>query len=87
MEVMLPDPNARVQIDGNRTSSTGAVRYYESPPLAPGQEYQYRVTATWDKDGKPVSAEMKVGVQAGKVTVIDFNPQLPPPTPVPNPGN
>src|SRR5262249_42772679 len=45
LEVLLPDPNAQLQIDGHVMTTTGAVRYFASPPLAPG-DYSYRVTAT-----------------------------------------
>jgi uncharacterized protein (TIGR03000 family) len=91
LEVLVPDATAQVQLDGNRTRSTGTVRYYESPPLPGGKEYSYRVTASWNKDGKPVNAELNVGVTPGKVTVVDFTqPQgpeapLPPPRGVPPP--
>jgi len=71
LEVFVPDPNAQVQLDGHQTSATGSVRYFASPPLPPG-DYTYHVTATWIENGKPVSAELNVGVQPGKVTVVDF---------------
>lgn len=90
LEVLLPDPNAQLQLNGQNMTPTGTVRYFASPPLTPGN-YSYRVNATWTKDGKPVTAEMKVGVQPGKVTVVDFTqpqgqPGGQPPAP-PNPGS
>ncbi|OAI51133.1 hypothetical protein AYO44_17280 [Planctomycetaceae bacterium SCGC AG-212-F19] len=88
LEVFLPDPNAQLQLNGQRVSGTGAVRYIASPPLAPG-DYSYDVTASWIKDGKPVTAKLKVSVQPGKVTVVDFTqPQDQPGSqqPPPNPG-
>ncbi|OAI55184.1 hypothetical protein AYO44_00275 [Planctomycetaceae bacterium SCGC AG-212-F19] len=92
LEIFLPDPNAQLLLNDQPMTPTGTVRYFASPPLAAGN-YSYRVKATWNKDGKPVTAEMKVGVQPGKVTVVDFTqPQgqpgqqgQPPPAP-PNPG-
>lgn len=33
VQVLLPDPDAQVWVDGTETSSRGMTRYFESPPL------------------------------------------------------
>ena len=72
LQVILPDAAAQVQIDGRATQSTGTTRYYESPALTPGASYSYRVTATFQRDGQPVTEERVVPVGAGTTRVVDF---------------
>jgi uncharacterized protein (TIGR03000 family) len=72
IEVLLPDPEAQVLMDGYRTSSTGTNRVFETPPLSPGKIYSYRLAASWAENGKFVTREKEVMVAPGKVTVVDF---------------
>jgi uncharacterized protein (TIGR03000 family) len=72
LQLVLPDASAKVWIDGKQTSSTGAQRLYESPPLDQGKWYTYQVTASWNKDGKAVNEQRTVWVQGGKTEVVDF---------------
>ena len=52
--IQIPDPNADVVVDGKPTTSTGSVRYFQTPPLSPGK-YTYQVQATWEENGKKVT--------------------------------
>ncbi len=56
---------ARVTFDGTPTSSTGAVREFQSPPLTPGRRYSYEVRATWTENGKEVTQTQQVEVASG----------------------
>jgi uncharacterized protein (TIGR03000 family) len=64
---------ARVWIDGQETAQAGAERNFESPPLVPGKEYTYNVTARWmGPDGKEVSLTRQVDVQANAKVNVDL---------------
>src|SRR5262245_8601420 len=41
-EIRVP-ADATLEIDGEKTTSTGTARQFETPPLAPGHHYQYTV--------------------------------------------
>lgn len=92
MEVRLPDPDAMIVVDGKQMGGTGAVRQFKSPPIDPSQQYTYTVKAEWNANGKLVSEERRVQVQANNLSVVDFTkpsqagpnlgpvvPELPPP--------
>jgi uncharacterized protein (TIGR03000 family) len=72
VEVLLPDPNAEVLFDGQKTTLKGSRRVYPTPNLAPGRTYWYRVRASWMQDGQPVHQERTVFVKAGGTTVVNF---------------
>jgi uncharacterized protein (TIGR03000 family) len=64
--------DAEVLIDGQRTTSTGAVRQYRSPPLEPGSAYTYEVQARWQVNGKAVTQTHRVEVSAGAHATTTF---------------
>src|SRR5262249_10294447 len=57
--------NAEVWFEGTKTTTTGAVREFESPPLTPGRRYTYQVRARWKENGHEVTQTQKVEVTAG----------------------
>jgi uncharacterized protein (TIGR03000 family) len=64
---------ARVWIDGQETTQTGTDRTFESPPLTPGKEFTYNVTAKWCcPDGKEVVRTRQVDVQANATVDLDL---------------
>jgi len=66
---------AIVEIEGVKTTQTGEVRRFVSPPLAAGKNYTYTVKVTWkDADGKPQSKEETVKVVPGETVVVDLRP-------------
>lgn len=75
--VKLPTAKATLMIGGQATTQTGTVRLFQSPPLTPGSNYSYDLVATWEKDGKPVTAKRSVSVKIGQRTVVDFNNEQP----------
>jgi len=65
--------NAEVWFEGDRTSQTGAMRSFISPPLQPGKTFTYDIRARWmDPSGKPVDQTRQVKVQAGRRSMVDF---------------
>jgi uncharacterized protein (TIGR03000 family) len=67
--VSLP-ADARLTIDGSPTTSTSARRVFVSPALEPGKTYHYTLRAEVTREGKPVSMEERVAVQAGRETPV-----------------
>lgn len=60
----LPE-DAELWVEGQRTSSQGRTRSFESPPLAPGGTYRYALRAVWREDGRWVSQDREVTVSPG----------------------
>jgi uncharacterized protein (TIGR03000 family) len=56
--------NAELWVDGSKTTSTGAVREFQSPPLPPGQ-YTYKLRAHWTENGRDITQTQKVVVSPG----------------------
>jgi uncharacterized protein (TIGR03000 family) len=72
VQVYLPDPDAQVWFDGNKTMTTGAKRTFWTPDLREEKTYSYTVTAAWNQGGKVVGDERTVQVRAGARVVVDF---------------
>jgi uncharacterized protein (TIGR03000 family) len=70
--VNLP-ADARLQIDGVTTRATSATRLFSSPPLEPGQEYTYTLTAQITRDGQPITVTQPVNVRAGQQSQVTLN--------------
>jgi uncharacterized protein (TIGR03000 family) len=98
--VRVPE-EARLEFEGVAMPQTGRVRKFVSPPLTPGQRYQYEVRATWrEEDGRTVVRTRRINVYAGEKADIDFlspneehaerelrtRPILPAPSPAARPG-
>ncbi len=72
IQVRVPDQLAEVSFDDQKTSSIGQTRYFATPELPAGKTHRYTITASWKKDGKPVSEERQVEVTPGKTVHVDF---------------
>jgi uncharacterized protein (TIGR03000 family) len=57
---------------GHKTSQTGSVREYASPPLTGGREYAYRVRVRWVEGGAARVRTRTVRVRPGSTTRADF---------------
>jgi uncharacterized protein (TIGR03000 family) len=78
----LPDTRAHVTVsvpadaeiwfNDTKTTVTGAIREYESPPLTPGDRYTYDVRARWNEDGHGVTQTQQVHVTAGNRVNVYF---------------
>ena len=64
--------DAEIWIDGTKTTSTGAVRQFQSPPLTTGQQYSYEVRAGWSEHGHEVIQTQNVAVTAGAHVTVSF---------------
>jgi uncharacterized protein (TIGR03000 family) len=71
IQVIVP-PDAKVWFNGSLTQATGSDREFASPPLVPGQDYNYDITAQWTEGGQEVTQTRHVGVRAGAGVVVDF---------------
>jgi uncharacterized protein (TIGR03000 family) len=70
--VTLPE-GARLLVEGQPTRQTGASRTFVSPPLEPGVNYTYELTAEVVRDGKSLAQTKNVRVRAGETTKVDFS--------------
>ncbi len=72
VEVHVPLDNAIVFINDQVTRQNGQVRFFASPPLKPGERYQYTVRAVWAIDGQRNDKTMVVEGKSGERAVADF---------------
>ncbi len=77
IRVLLPDPNAQVQFDGNPTRQVGTERMFHTPPLAAGAANTYRIRATWNGPGGTLAQEQVVQVSPGQTVIVDFTRAAP----------
>ncbi len=70
--VSLP-ADAKLTFDGAPTTSTSTERIFVSPDLQPELEFRYTLRAEVLRDGRPVSVEQTVAVQAGRETRVIMN--------------
>jgi uncharacterized protein (TIGR03000 family) len=70
--------NAEIWFEGNKMTSTGSVREYQSPPLTPGSRYTYEVRARWKENGQEVTQTQQVEVTAGTRVNVQFPERLQP---------
>ena len=63
---------ATIAFDGTPTAQSGIRRAFVSPPLAPGQDYIYEVTAKWQDGGQQVSRTRHITVHSGDVINLQF---------------
>lgn len=71
--VSLP-ADAKLFIQGQATTTTGATRTFVSPTLEAGKDYVYTLKAEVVRDGKPLSVTREVTVRAGQTveTSLEF---------------
>ncbi len=75
--VRLP-AQALLEIEGQATRQTGAVRRFVSPPLEPGKDYTYTLTAFWEPNNyTKITRVRKAVVRAGQETTIDLRARDP----------
>jgi uncharacterized protein (TIGR03000 family) len=72
IEVRVP-AEAEIWFEGDKTSQTGSVRQFVTPPVTPGKMFTYDIRARWTgADGKPVDLQRSVQFQAGQRLTVDF---------------
>src|SRR5262249_19479028 len=70
-QVMLP-ADASLEFDGTKTTETGELRTFQTPPLAVGERYNYTLKAT--SGGKTVTRQ--VHLRSGADNSIDLRPDF-----------
>jgi uncharacterized protein (TIGR03000 family) len=71
--IVKVDPDATVEIEGKKTTETGAVRRFTSPKLDPEKKYIYTVVAKLEPNNyTKITRTRKVRVQAGKEVEVDL---------------
>jgi uncharacterized protein (TIGR03000 family) len=73
IRVYVPNEFATVLFDGVKSSSVGTTRYYVTPDLPAGKTYTYDISATFTRNGQPVTQDRHITVSPGETTVVDFN--------------
>jgi uncharacterized protein (TIGR03000 family) len=71
INVQVP-AGAELWFQGTKTTQTGAMREFESPPLTPGRDYTYDIRARWMGDEGQVERTKHVTVRAGETVNVDF---------------
>jgi len=64
--------DAQVWFDGEKTTQTGALRHFVSPPLPPGRAYTYEVRVAWKEGGREVTESRRLSVRAGDHVSASF---------------
>jgi uncharacterized protein (TIGR03000 family) len=67
--VTLP-AGATLRFDNTPTQSTSPRRVFQTPPLEPGQDYYYTLTAQAMQDGQPVTVSRRVDLRAGQTARV-----------------
>jgi uncharacterized protein (TIGR03000 family) len=71
LQLLVPE-KAEVRVEGVKTSKTGTVRDFVSPPLTPGKNMTYTIAVRYtDASGKPVEETHSVRVRANDRLRID----------------
>jgi uncharacterized protein (TIGR03000 family) len=70
--VKLPS-TARLWVDNVNCPITSSERSFNTPALAPGQQYYYTLRMEVEKDGQTVAENRRVFVAAGQRVSVDFN--------------
>jgi uncharacterized protein (TIGR03000 family) len=84
IEVRAP-ADAEIWFGSGKTTQTGSIREFVSPPLSAGHEYTYEVRARWNDNGQEVVQTRRIDVSAGSWKTIDFT-KPPPAEPVEPPA-
>jgi uncharacterized protein (TIGR03000 family) len=71
--VTLP-ADAKLLFNGVAASGNGAVRTFQTPPLAAGQNYRYELTAEVVRDGRTERTTGTVIVRAGETAAVTLSP-------------
>jgi uncharacterized protein (TIGR03000 family) len=71
LRLLVPE-NAEVLVEGRKTTTTGSVREFVSPPLQPGKNMIYSVLVRYTDDGgKPIEETHSIRVRANDRLSID----------------
>ncbi len=80
VSVRVPDSDAEVWFNGNKSPSRGWTRVFTSPPLDPASRYEFTVRARWTDNGQIITAERRISLTAGDQILVDFKEAADQPT-------
>jgi uncharacterized protein (TIGR03000 family) len=83
LSIEFPFSDTQVTVNGVPDKTTGPMRRFESPALAPGKSHAFQIVAKWTKEGKSYEWERTYRMAAGetvRVTIFGGFPVTPPPT-------
>jgi len=72
--VRVPDPNAEVWFQDQKTQQQGTVREYETEALDPNKSYTFKLRARWMQNGRPVEATREIQARPGQIANVVFTP-------------
>lgn len=72
VEVILPDANAELLIQDQKTNTVGARRSFVSPDLETGKTFTYTLKMQRNVGGQMQDETRSIDVQAGSVMTVDF---------------
>jgi len=64
--------NAEVWFEDQKTSQTGMIRHFASPPLESDRKFTYHIRARWTEDGRQVEKDRKLEVHPGDQLFVNF---------------
>jgi uncharacterized protein (TIGR03000 family) len=74
MTITMPAEDAELEIDGRVISGAGMSRTFETPPLAGGRSYEYKVVARWRPNAYTNMSRTKtVTFRAGEPLKLDLS--------------
>jgi uncharacterized protein (TIGR03000 family) len=84
--VLVPTADAQVWFQNTATTQQGMQRLFNSPALAPNEDFTYTIKARWMENGKSVNQERQVHVRAGQDVTVNFRQNRPEGLASPMPG-
>lgn len=76
IELIVPNANAQVWLDGVPMNQSGTVRHFITPPLESGSDYTFEVRVTYPGgDGEARTVRRTVDVRAGQQYRLDLTTQ------------
>jgi uncharacterized protein (TIGR03000 family) len=70
--LMSVPADAEIWFDGTKTTLTGSLRRFVSPPLASGRAFVYQVRVRSQAAGRTIDDTRRVTVRAGERLAVDF---------------
>jgi uncharacterized protein (TIGR03000 family) len=68
----LPDANAEVWFENQKTKQQGTLRQYVSGSLEMNSIYTFHIRARWMENGRPVEQTRNIDARSGQQIVVDF---------------
>lgn len=70
LQLLVPE-DAEVLVDGSKTTATGTIRDFVSPPLTPGKNLSYTIVVRYTEAGKTIEESHVVRVRANDRLRLD----------------